>query len=120
MHSFIICSLPLAPHISIEVSGSSTNPAVGQSYSLNCNVSGAESIPGLTTTYHWTKNNSVQSQVQVGNNSEMLFFILLRLSDAGAYSCTVIVTSSLLTLNITATSSVWNLILQSELHDYEY
>ena len=43
---------------------------------------------GPSITYQWIKNNGT-TQMQIGNNSQSLFFSNLRLSDAGEYSCQV-------------------------------
>ena len=57
-------------------------PTFGHSHTLTCNVSGAG-----VTTHQWRKDGSV---IQ-GETIEMLSFSSLRLSDAGQYTCEVIV-----------------------------
>ena len=58
-----------------------------------CSVSGSGSS-NPTISYQWTKNNGT-AQIQVGNNSNMLIFSSLRLSDAGQYTCQVMVGSEM-------------------------
>ena len=73
--------------IAVALSGDGT-PTAGQSYTLTCSVSGVS-----VTTYQWRKDDSV---IQ-GQTTEMLSFSPLRLSDAGQYTCEVIVNSMTLT-----------------------
>ena len=75
------------PMIAVALSGDGT-PTAGQSYTLTCSVSGVS-----VTTYQWRKDDSV---IQ-GQTTEMLSFSPLRLSDAGQYTCEVIVNSMTLT-----------------------
>ena len=74
----------------------------GQDFSLNCMISGAESLNPILT-YQWIKNN-VTGRMQVGFNISTLSFSSLRLSDAGQYSCQVTVSSRYLhgVLNVTS------------------
>ena len=74
--------------ISVQITGSVATPTAGESYTLTCSVSGAS-----VTTYQWRKDGSV---IQ-GQTTEMLSFSPLRLSDAGQYTCEVIVNSISLT-----------------------
>ena len=68
--------------VTIVVSGCET-PIAGQSYTLTCSVSGAS-----TTTYQWRKNGTMMSQT-----GPTLSFSPLRFTDAGQYTCEVIVNS---------------------------
>ena len=65
-----------AVHIGISDDG--TVPTVGQSYTLTCTVSGT-----TFTSYQWRKDGSVIP----GETGPTLYFSLLRLTDAGRYSC---------------------------------
>jgi hypothetical protein len=64
---------------------------VGDNHTLICNASGADNLdPNIS--YKWTKNSSNQ----VKSNSRTLSLNILRLSDAGSYTCSVAVTSAYL------------------------
>ena len=93
--SFFFKALPVTAHISDE-----GIPTAGQRYSLTCSVSGAEGLNDTTITYQWTKNNGTQTQVET--NSNTLSFSPLRLSDAGEYTCEIIVISNSLIKDATA------------------
>ena len=69
-------------------------------YVFTCRLFGAENL-NPSITYQWTKDNG--TQIQVGTNSSILSFFLLRLSDAGGYSCQGTVTSNYIgyTINLT-------------------
>ena len=56
-------------------------PALGQSYSLTCEVSGAS---GPVSAYQWRKDGAVLSET-----GQTLSFSSLTLSDAGQYTCQV-------------------------------
>ena len=70
--------------VSIQVSDGDVSPALGQNYTLTCNVS------VHVTSYNWTKDG----QVLEGEVEEKLFFPSLNLSSAGLYTCEVIVNST--------------------------
>ena len=72
---------------------------LGQSYSLTCDVTGAENL-SPSITYQWTKNNGTQ----VGTDG-VLSFSPLRLSDAGRYTCQPTVSSPSLSGDITMTDA---------------
>ena len=87
---------------------------VGQTgYTLTCDVSGVERLnPAIT--YQWTRNDD-RTQTQVGTNSNVLSFSSVRLSDAGDYTCSATVGSSLLNNDITASvDNPQRLVIQSE------
>ena len=72
-------------------------PAFGQSYTLRCTVTGADS---LNPTINWFR--TTPNRTQVGTNSPTFTFEPLVLSDAGQYSCEVTVSSTFVTEAITA------------------
>ncbi len=80
----------------------------GQSYTLTCTVTGAEALTP-TISYQWFEETS--SRVMLPTTSADLTFDPLNLSDAGQYSCDVIV---FVTSDLTASSGVEDLIIQSE------
>jgi len=65
---------------------------VGQSYSLSCSVSGADSLNPTSTTYRWY-NESSNPRSQVGINSSTYTLNPLRPYHAGQYTCEVMITS---------------------------
>ena len=91
-------SFSLVPTISVQVA-ENVPPTFGQSgYSLTCSAGGT-AAPGIVNPsimYQWTKNNGTQTQIQVGGDPEILSFSPLRLSDAGQYTCEVMINSSYL------------------------
>ena len=91
-----------APRIRVSID-MDPHPHLGQSHSLKCHHSGAESI-NPTISYWWTQNNNTMIEQVVGTNSSILYFTHLKLSDAGTYTCTVTVTSSYLHNNISISS----------------
>ena len=69
--------------------------SLGQYHELVCNISGAEMLfPNVS--YRWTKMNDTGTVLLVGTGSNTLFFSSLNLSDAGSFTCEVIITSNLL------------------------
>jgi hypothetical protein len=77
------CSLifDLATSVNVQITGSVATPALGQSYSLTCEVSGAS---GPVSAYQWRKDGTVLSET-----GPTLSFSSLSLSDAGQYTCQV-------------------------------
>ena len=61
-------------------------PTVGQSYTLTCSISGATTAD---TNYHWEKNGNQLSH----NGPTLSFSPLIRLSDAGRYTCDISISS---------------------------
>ena len=78
-------------------------PTVGQTYNLNCSVSG-----GSVSSYQWRKDGAVLQ----GQTTEVLLFSPITLSDAGRYSCEISVTA--VSETFTAIQNQ-NVIIQSEL-----
>ena len=85
----------------------------GQDFSLNCMISGAESLNPILT-YQWIKNNDT-GRMQVGSNMSILSFSSLRLSDAGQYSCQVTVSSQYLHDALNVTSALFDVSIQGKL-----
>ena len=76
--------------IAVRITGSVATPALGQSYSLTCEVAGA-SGPRPVGAYQWRRNDTVLSET-----GPTLSFSSLRLSDAGQYTCQVTVDGMML------------------------
>ena len=85
------------PMIQVELSQGGTLE-VGADHTFKCSSSGADKL-NPSTTYQWTQNNGTHTS-QVGNNSNGLSLVSLRLSDAGEYACTITVNSPYLNENI--------------------
>ncbi|XP_064387176.1 uncharacterized protein LOC135335578 [Halichondria panicea] len=98
----------VAPSITATVT-SSGPPMAGQSYTLTCTVTGGEAL-NPTISYQWFEGSS--TRVMLPTTSVDLTFDPLHLSDAGQYSCDVIVSSPSLTSDLTASSGVEDLIIQ--------
>ena len=82
----------IAPPITAMVTANLNTPLmVGQTNNtLTCDVSGADNL-NLMITYQWTRNDGT-TQTQVGTNSNTLILSPLQLSDAGDYSCRIVLT----------------------------
>ncbi len=72
----------------LAVISSSGVPMAGQSFSLTCSLSGGASLQP-TLFYQWTREGG-----SLMTSTATLNFDTLYLSDAGQYSCQVILTSS--------------------------
>ncbi len=79
----------------------------GESYTLTCTVTGAESL-NPTITYEWTRGGT-----SVGSDS-ILIFNPLTLSSSGQYVCTVTVTSDLLTTTLTDSSDTFEVTIKGK------
>jgi hypothetical protein len=86
----IACDWCLGTSVSVQVTGSVATPALGQSYSLTCEVVGA-SGPIAPSAYQWRKDGTV-----VSTGSTLSFSTPLSLSDAGQYTCQVSVDGMML------------------------
>lgn len=84
------------PPIFATITGSTTTPTVGQSYTLTCTLSGVENML-QDSIYQWKKNGVIIDHIE-----QILSFSSLTLSDAGKYSCTVTVN----TIEYSATKNV--------------
>ena len=79
---------PIDVSVQITTSGSMV---LGQSgYSLICDIA-VTGIENPSIIYQWTKSNGTQTQV---GTDRVLSFSLLRLSDAGRYTCRATISSS--------------------------
>ncbi len=72
----------------IAVISPSVGPKAGQSFSLTCSLTGGASLQP-TLSYQWTREGG-----SLMTSTATLNFDTLYLSDAGQYSCQVILTSS--------------------------
>ena len=100
-----------APSVSVMITPAGT-AVVGQSYSLSCSVSGADSLSPTSTTYHWY-NESSNPRSQVGTTSTYSF-PRLRPYYAGQYTCEVTVASPYLNEDLSQ-SMVQDITVQSKL-----
>ena len=104
------------PTLSVNVTSKGSIITGGQAFSLKCTISGPEALNSILT-YQWTKNNSTGRMQVVGSNTSTLSFSSLRLSDAGQYSCQVIVTSQYLRDVFNVTSAPFDVHLQGKIND---
>ena len=72
----------------VKIEGTGIAQVPGESYTLNCSISGLENLTP-TFVYQWLKDNGTLTRI--GTNSSTLPFHFLRLSDIGRYTCNVIV-----------------------------
>ena len=87
--------------ISVAVTESDDGAIAGQSYTLECGVSGAEMLADVSITYEWTKGSS---SVVLGG--DMTYTFTPTAGDDGVvYHCAVTVTSSSLSTPITSSGS---------------
>jgi len=102
-----------APSVSVVITPTGT-AVVGQSYSLSCSVSGADSLSPITT-YRWY-NESSNPRPQVGTTS-IYTLNPLQQYHAGEYTCEVTITSPYLDGDLSR-SVMQNITVQSNLHVY--
>ena len=97
----VVCSFPSAPTIAAQITDniSGATPIAGETYTLICDISGAENL-NPTITYKWIMDSG--NGMQVVSNSSMLSFPSLKLRDAANYACMATITSSYLTADIVA------------------
>ena len=93
------CLLYMSPAITAKVVPPGNPPAAGQSYSLTCTVTGADSLNPIIN-YQWFK--TTPNRTEVGTNSPTLTFDPLVLSNAGLYNCEA---TLVLTQDVTVVSS---------------
>ena len=99
---------------------------VGQSYSLSCSVSGADSLSPTSTTYRWY-NESTNLRSQVGTTSTYTLNPL-RPYHPGQYTCEVTIASPYLSAalsqsmmqDITAQSKFWKWKMLTNLREWYY
>ena len=87
LHS-ICCYIVIMFTELLAVITSSSVPMAGQSFSLTCSLTGGASLQP-TLSYQWTRDGG-----SLMTSTATLNFDTLNLSDAGIYSCQVILTSS--------------------------
>ena len=95
-----------APTITVQITGGEINPKIGRKYTLTCSIFGAENLNAVLA-YEW------RNKGQLLSNSSVLQLPSLKLSDAGKYTCQVLVTSNYLYNSITVTES-HNLVIKSK------
>ena len=83
--------LSIVPQIAARIINEVESSNGQQHYNLTCAVSGAKNLNAVLT-YEWNKNIG-GNQTKVGGNSNFLTFSPVRLSDAGQYTCHVMVQS---------------------------
>lgn len=93
--------MKLDPNFTALVVDGEDTPTFADSYSLDCNLTGAERLMGSNVTYSWIKNDNVVT----GQSMMTLSFTPLSLSDAGDYNCQATITSDLLSEDITTNST---------------
>ena len=106
---FIIIAVPT---LLVNITSKGSIITGGQAFSLKCTISGVEALNPILT-YQWIKSNST-GRMQVGSNTSTLSFSSLRLSDAGQYSCQVIVSSFYLRDALNVTSAPFDVHLQGK------
>ena len=90
------------------------SPVAGQSFSLTCSVTGADSL-SPTISYQFTQDNTGgQIEVRATQTTPILTFNPLVLSDSGQYRCEVNVTPPYLNNSQVVSSAPVNLTVQSE------
>lgn len=75
---------------------------LGSTYSLTCNIAGAERLTDAMVAYQWFKNGVMVPDHMLRN----LSFSSLTFSDAGVYACQAIIMSNLLRGHVVANTSV--------------
>ena len=73
---------------------------MGQIYTLTCNVRVTDYLCPFIS-YQWTKNNGTITQLEVETKSNTLSFSLLKLSDAGQYTCLATIRSFRISSDVT-------------------
>ena len=80
-------------------------------YSLTCIITGAERFTDYNTTYQWFKDGMVVAVQEM----QTLSFPSLTISDAGNYTCTIVLSSNLLNGLVSSNSDPFNVILSCKL-----
>ena len=92
----------IVPSVSVAVTESGDGAIAGQSYTLECGVSGAEMLADVSITYEWTRGSS---SVVLGGDMTYTFTPTAAGDDGVMYHCAVTVTSSSLRTPITRSGS---------------
>ena len=95
-----------------SISDGGADPVFGQDYILTCGIIGAENL-NPSMTYQWTKDIG-GNRTQIRTNFNSTSFSPLRLSDAGQYTCHIIVESPYI-YNTTIVTASHNVTLESKL-----
>jgi hypothetical protein len=72
--------------VSLQITGSVDTPIAGESYTLTCNLSGAD-LEVYMTSYQWMKDGISLA----GETAVVLSFSPFRFSHAGQYTCEITV-----------------------------
>ena len=107
MHTALFINVSIISHME--------NQVLGEFLNLTCNTSGYENLDELSITYQWTGTRGTEELLTIENNNQKFISIpLLNLSNAGRYTCHVIIKTSFFNSPITANSS-YDLILNGKL-----
>ena len=82
----------------VVTSNSSSDAVLGEGYTLNCIVLGADGLNG-TIHLRWSKSRTLEIESGTGKHLPLLL-MNLELSDAGPYICNTTVTSPYVRVNI--------------------
>ena len=96
----------LEPDVVVQIASTIEDQdlTTGTNLSLMCIVNGTAKLRS-ELTFEWMHFNGTDQVEKAGTNSRELHFSLLKLSDAGEYTCTVNISSSLLNTNLTINST---------------
>ena len=110
----IACLCHTAPHINVSISYVMGNWSIAEYLNLTCIASEHENLHDLNVNYQWTSTREDQELLVITENSQNSISIpLLNLSNAGRYTCHVIIETSLLNSAITA-SDYYDLFLNGK------
>ena len=103
----------VVPNVTVQIDNGGLVPVAGQQYFITCNISGVK-VLDPSITYRWIKNNG-STHMQTGNDSKSLFFSILKLSDAGEYSCQINIHSLYIGEDIFMVTSSLSIVMRSKL-----
>ena len=93
----------------INISDNGSTADIGMTFSLSCLIFGHENLANTFVQYQW-----LRSDLALDDNSSILTFQSLKLSDAGYYTCRVTINSIYLLDQLVSNGS-YMLALRSEL-----
>ena len=93
----------------INISDNGSTADIGMTFSLSCLIFGHENLANTSVQYQW-----LRSDLALDDNSSILTFPSLKLSDAGYYTCRVMINSIYL-FNQLVSNGSYKLVLKSEL-----